>query len=359
MIQITETLDFFPDFHTELGYEPERSLFFDIETTGLSPDSSVVFLIGMLTYLPASSRWQVRQLLAESSDEEPLLLAAFLSLAAGYDTLLHFNGNTFDLPFLKKKAAAHSLSHTLDSCISLDLYQRFRPIGKLLQLPQMTQQSFERALGWQRKDRLTGKQMTALFRSFETAQEPAVRDLLLLHNHDDLTGMTRLLQLAAYPLLLEGQFGKIEQAEYDSDKAPDPLLQITFSLAAALPVPLVIERPPYRLSAADVKAKLTVRVFCGTLCHFFPDYRNYYYLPLEDQAIHRSVAAFIDREYRIPAKASNCYIKRNSVFLPQPEPLFSPVFRRSYKDPKLYFEYTETLSLPDYVQAVLSSFSRT
>lgn len=36
--------------------------------------------------------------------------------------------------------------------------------------------------------------------------------------------------------------------------------------------------------------------------HFYSDYKNYYYLPKEDMAIHKSVAAYVDHEYRENAR---------------------------------------------------------
>ena len=56
-----------------------------------------------------------------------------------------------------------------------------------------------------------------------------------------------------------------------------------------------------------------------TLKHFFKDYRNYYYLPEEDRAVHKSVGCYVERKYRRAAKASTCYIKKAGIFLPIPK----------------------------------------
>ena len=48
MIKTTSVLPDFPDFHEFYGYTPEKALFFDIETTGLSHKSACVFLIGTI-----------------------------------------------------------------------------------------------------------------------------------------------------------------------------------------------------------------------------------------------------------------------------------------------------------------------
>ena len=75
MIKTTSVLPDFPDFHEFYGYTPEKALFFDIETTGLSHKSACVFLIGTI-HLENGS-WQLTQYLAEHASEEKQLLETF------------------------------------------------------------------------------------------------------------------------------------------------------------------------------------------------------------------------------------------------------------------------------------------
>ena len=62
---------------------------------------------------------------------------------------------------------------------------------------------------------------------------------------------------------------------------------------------------------------------------------------MEDMAIHKSVASFVDKEHRVPATASTCYTRKFSLYLPQWDYLFSPFFQREYKSPLIFFELTE------------------
>ncbi|MDO4323749.1 MAG: ribonuclease H-like domain-containing protein [Lachnospiraceae bacterium] len=364
MITFTESVPAFDTCHEILGYIPGNSLFFDIETTGFSPASSMVFLIGML--FCENGGWKLTQLLAENPEDEPSLLRAFFDTAARYDTLIHFNGSTFDLPYLIKKAGSYGLAHELGRLHSLDLYQTYRPLGKFFSLERMNQRSLEAFLGWQREDRLTGKHMVSLFQKYAASREPGIRDLLLLHNHDDMLGMTHLLCLSSYLLLFDGHIKEVQKAELipssenNEDSADIPsCLELSFTLSR--PVPAAVSADgAYRLYARDDSAVLQIPFFSGTLCHFFPDYKNYYYLPLEDQAIHKSVASYVDKAYRTPAKASNCYIKKSGQFLPQPEEIISPAFQCSLGSSELYFAYSDSLlseseTLNAYISAVLRS----
>lgn len=352
MLKITETLSDFETYSTVLGYDPKDSLFFDIETTGLSPASSIVFLIGTVHYVNGS--WQMTQFLAQSPEDEPELLCAFFQLAAGFRTLIHFNGTTFDIPYLKERGCPLSdLYQNFCQMDSLDLYQCFRPLKKLLNLPRMNQQTLEQFLGWPRQDQLTGKHMISLFKKYTASGESLLSDLLLLHNHDDLLGMLQLLKLAAYKKLPEGNIRLIETSFYDTigdNNNRNDTIRIHFQLEQPLPSHLSVSKPVdcesaaiYQLNIQKDMGCLTVPCFCGELKYFFPDYRNYYYLPAEDQAIHKSIGAFVDAQHRKNARPDTCYTRKSSVFLPQPKPVIEPVFQPIYHSKDLYFEYTETV----------------
>lgn len=353
MITVSEKIPFFESYSEILGYSPRNSLFFDIETTGFSPASSAVFLIGVL--FCHGSDWFLTQYLAESPAEEELVLKAFLDVSGNFSTLIHFNGSTFDLPYLIHKAESFRLPHELEEKQSLDLYKKYRSLKNFLGLPRMNQTSLEAFLGWQRRDRLTGKHMVALYQKYIAAGEEGLRQLLLLHNHDDMIGMTHLLKLSTYLLPLEGQTGEILSVNFPSRR----LLEVSFRLTYPVPTPISFCQN-YSLTLREDQGILAVPVFEGVLYHFFPDYRNYYYLPLEDQAIHKSVAAYVDKTYRQPAKASNCYIKKSGLFLPQPEELFTPAFKCSLDSSELYFAYSDDFPasqehLHQYLSALLTA----
>ena len=65
--------------------------------------------------------------------------------------------------------------------------------------------------------------------------------------------------------------------------------------------------------------------------------------PEEDIALHKAVAGFVDKNHRKQAKASNCYTRKESAYLPQWDILFTPIFKQSYEDTLCYFELTEEM----------------
>ena len=85
---------------------------------------------------------------------------------------------------------------------------------------------------------------------------------------------------------------------------------------------------------------LTIPVITDSLKFFFPNYKEYYYLIKEDMAIHKSVATYVDKDFRKKATADNCYTKKDAIFVPQYETLITPFFKESSKDKLTYFELT-------------------
>ena len=90
-------------------------------------------------------------------------------------------------------------------------------------------------------------------------------------------------------------------------------------------------------------AKLRVPMYEEEMKYFYSNYKDYYYLPKEDTAIHKSVASFVDKEYREQALASNCYTRKVSTYLPQWTTCFTPFFKRNYHDKDLFFELTDEM----------------
>lgn len=362
MITIKRNIPDFPTWSDILSYIPERSLFFDIETTGLSAASAFLYLIGAVRY--DGIDWTLHQWLAENPSEEETVLSAFLEFASDFDTLIHFNGATFDLPFLSKKCSHYHLEDTLSGKESLDLYQRFRPLKALLGLERMNQTVLQAFLGQKRADTMDGKALIPIYKRYASGKAPELSGPLLLHNAEDLCGMTQILPVASYLALLDGavRMESCRMTEDDSGHTQTAILSLC--LPNVLPQPVRSQICDFCLLEADASgASLFIPVFQGTLLYFFQNYRDYYYLPLEDQAVHKSVASFVDRQHRQPARPSNCYTKKNGYFLPQPKEIFAPAFRTSYESKQLFAEYdpkweTDADQLQEYARAFLHMYGK-
>ena len=171
-------------------------LFLDIETTGFLTGSSSIYLIGCAYY--EDGNWKLRQWFAQTPDEESEILSAFLTFAEPYSYLIHYNGNTFDLPFLRKKADKYGISYTLSSKKGLDIFRRITPYKNFLKLPDCKLKTIESFLGIHREDIYTGGQLIQVYHDYTSSHDYDLYHTLILHNADDMKGMLETLPILAY-----------------------------------------------------------------------------------------------------------------------------------------------------------------
>lgn len=320
----------------------ESSVFFDIETTGFSPLHTKVYLIGC-----AARKGNVictTQFFAENPSEEKLILNAFASLLTHYNTLITFNGIGFDIPYLQERFKYHKLPDPFLGFQYLDIFKLLSKYKHILKLENMKQKTIEHFLGISRKDLYSGGELINVYDNYVKEPSEDALTLLRLHNYEDVTGMTDLLPILSYIQLFEGNFEvtaleKISYTEYEGTHSLE--LHITLNTAFPLPKRFSFGFGDIYLTGFLNQAKLKIKIYQGELKYFYSNYKDYYYLPEEDRAIHKSVAFYVDKNYRTRAKAATCYSKKTGCFLPQYSEIFEPYFKLEYHDKLSYFEMTE------------------
>lgn len=343
------TADYILDSFT-LGYPLERIapvddvLFLDIETTGFTAKSSNLYLIGCACY--EDGRFHVHQWMAEKYDEEAAVLEAFFTFAESYRYLIHYNGNAFDIPYLQQKAASLGLPYHFDGFDGLDIYKRIAPYKHFLKLSNCKQKTIEAFLGIGREDKYSGGELISIYHDYVKEPIEDFRDLLLLHNKEDIIGMLKVLPILAYHDLFNGEVNaKKVQANYYTDYSGNRRqeLLMTLSLPTPLPVPVSLSVGSCYFKGENDTATLKVPLIEEELKYFYANYKDYYYLPEEDVALHKSVADFVDKEFRVQATAATCYTRKYSLYLQQWDIIFEPFFKREYKSKELFFELTDEI----------------
>ena len=422
---------------------PEDVLFFDIETTGLSARSAGLYLIGILTYTADASiakgthtasssdeaqissvpsaksaaiaptsddeggHWTLLQFFCEDVADEPAVLQAFFELLRTKKTLISYNGDGFDIPFLRHMLEQYGLPYSFDTVESFDLFKKFRPLKRLLDLPDLKLKSCERFLGIDRGDRFTGGELIEVYFEWQKTKAPALLDTLLLHNAEDIANLPNLLPLLRYRSLPHSDF-RLRAHERLQDGAT-PLVHLSFTflspmppsahasvendtreatddrrlhctdagengtreatddrrlhwpdagendtrevtddrhlhwLALTLPKPMDLSGDFWALHAEGSAVELYVQLFEGERKLFFADFEHYYYLPAEDQVIHQSLAEFVDRSARKKACARNCYQRVTGCFLPECSEVYTPALRAEYRDKLRYAQYSDAI----------------
>lgn len=319
--------------------EPHNILFLDIETTGLSSKSAFIYMIG-LSYFE-NSNWVFTGLFAENASEEKKLLEAFIEILSKYKTLIHFNGNRFDLPFIKDRCKANGLSIDFSNYNGVDIYKCIYPYRQLLGIANCKQKTLEEFAGINRKDLYSGGELISVYNDYVENKSDALYSLLFQHNHDDLLGMLSIISLLNIPLIFEKEpkIIKVSEDVYNNHLGQKSReLMIEFEIAFAIPGRISFNGNDCYVSIREKNGLLKLPIYEEELKFFYDNYKDYYYLPKEDMAVHKALASYVDKEFREAAKACNCYTKLNSSFLPQWDTLVSPFFKRDYDSKLLFFE---------------------
>ena len=167
----------FPDFETVKKLTKNHGfsehfvpLFYDIETTGLSRNSTFLYLIGAVAY--EENNWQMYQWMIENEEEEPELLKTFSGFLQDFSCTIQYNGDSFDQPYLDARYQIHGLSSPFAKLPSLDLYRELKPLKGLLKLSRMNQPSMESFLGITERNYCDGGACIRLYKQFASGKKP-------------------------------------------------------------------------------------------------------------------------------------------------------------------------------------------
>ena len=167
---------------------------FDIETTGLDPRNGQVIIGGLITVVDGGLR--VRQFFAEDDGEEFELLEKYMAALYEADVLVSYNGNGFDFSYLKYRLKRHGLDPDFSRFMSLDMYVVLNKFSNLREsIPNLKQKTVEEYMGLHtsRDDEIDGGQSVQLYFRYLIDRSESLRDIMLLHNRDDILQLMRIL----------------------------------------------------------------------------------------------------------------------------------------------------------------------
>lgn len=358
----------YPILYHNSTYQLEDVVFFDIETTGLQADSSMLYLIGAMTY--EDDNWTITQWLADSYEDEEPMLISFYEHIKDKSLHVHFNGSTFDVPYLNKKYKHFGIRNPFVTKDSLDIYREISSLRKILPTDNLKLSTLSISIGIHRKDLYSGKELIDIYKRFianeqlyklslnhidNTLEQTKIsnlqqveeehgylKDILLLHNYEDIIALPSLYSLISLRDLIllpdsildysntNTSYITVDNVHYNENQER---IRIEIPTKCQLPMTLykTLDIKNYLDTSSFLQAYDLPSITCDihtdfivvelptfelTLKYFFKNYKDYYYLPLEDTAMHTSVAQYVDKEYRKKATPSTAYIKKDGYFLP-------------------------------------------
>ncbi len=330
----------------------ENALYIDIETTGLSAQQDRIWMIGCACFKGDS--WNITQWFDDTGNSEKDLLVSFLAYANPFGAFVHYNGDRFDIPFLTRRIEAHRIENTTINKRSIDLYKYVKPFRKLLALPSYRLSSVEEFFGKTEVPTPSGKELITLYSSYLGNHLPETARTLSSHNASDLAALLRISPV----VLLRRIFGAELTAEsaranryHDAEGVFRqeviincvPSRDIVTVQKELWTRPVTASADGCYFTTDGTHVTIKVPLYCQEMKYFYANYKDYYYLPGQDLAMHKSIASFVDSSRREQAKAENCYTRKTSSFLPEWDAFRAPFFKTSYKDSGIFFEFTQEM----------------
>ena len=180
-------------------------LFVDLETTGLAGGAgSYAFLVGCGWF--SRGRFHVRQFLLSSFASERALLEAVRDVAEDVDTVVTYNGKSFDLPLIETRYALNRLTTPFAGMPHVDMLHHARRLWHGDDEGHRLSSLETSLLGHEREGDVAGFEIPARYFRYVHTGDARPLDAVLEHNRRDLLSLA-LLTARAAQLLDEGVTG--------------------------------------------------------------------------------------------------------------------------------------------------------
>ena len=332
------------DFYPYNQYDLSELCFFDIETTGLSQATSNIYMIGVGYY--SDDKFKVVQWFADDYNSEKLILEEFLTFIRNYKVLFQYNGNSFDIPYIRAKCKVHNIGcNVLEQIKHIDLYVALRKYSKILGLENRKLKSFEKYIGLRREDEFDGGALIKVYveyihKKIMGKEDEELLHILLLHNYEDITGLSCVAVLLFLKELMRmpASFQKTELTEDD----------IIIYYAGSFPYECEFNIDGSIICHCQKnEISFTIPLRKGSLNYYFTDYKDYYYMIEENKVLHKSLAVYTEPSVRRKAKKSECYVSNEGIYIQVNKPgCFSDrmhIFRENYTSKEYFVEINEKL----------------
>ncbi|MBR2652921.1 MAG: ribonuclease H-like domain-containing protein [Lachnospiraceae bacterium] len=262
----------------------------DIETEGRFWRTSRLLAARVITY---GSPLEEYEWIAECESDEYDILSELAQVLMRSSCIMTFNGDSFDLPHLRKKYQAYRAQDPTKGKKTLDLMRALMPYRFMFEL-----QSYRLA------------DYLSLFHGKYDIRNDA-EGALLVSSLLELSNLFTLPDTSCEAGMLEqeGESKKIFRAKW---KTPDEM-----------PIAIEIFDEVFHLTSCGSYVRLEITCDGSVLRRYYIDYENYDFLLAEGYAAHRSLTAYVAADRKEKAVRTNCFslIPVSSVFPDRPDRL--------------------------------------
>lgn len=291
-------------------YYDEEAVFLDIETTGLSPMRSFIYLIGLVFIDLNKNQMHITQLIAENLKEEKNILLLMNEKLKNFKTVVTYNGNSFDLPFIKKRAERYEIE--IIELNSFDMYEKLRLHKDTLGLDGLKQKNIEKKLGIFREDLYNGGECINFYKDYAKTNSKESFEKFVLHNYDDLLYMPATMSIL--DLLDEKITISVDGRNYKFDKHSIKKDLLLIDFMTDMGINTYIEEQSYLIEENESQRHLEFTLKTG----YMKDGRKVKYLNKEELAKLKDIdfdGEELLEENMIPIRIQNKLFIKNIINL--------------------------------------------
>lgn len=245
------------------------NIVFQMQTTGHYWRNTQITDLGILCK-NADDDWEEMHLIPETESDEYDLLISFSEIIKPCRHLIGYNSTSFHIPYLEQKYRAYGLESPFFGKTHTDLYQKYKILGKQMHLSMKLEN------------------LRTFFHLPETT--------------GDLETIASAAALSAFEHFFSGGFSLTDASDLGGAE-----LLFLLKPERTFPTDFHFCHDAFYLICTGCTAKLKIKTFNGRLRVYYPDAENYYYLPEEDMAVHKSLAIATDKRLRRKADPAHCY----------------------------------------------------
>ena len=262
----------------------------DIETEGRFWRTSRLLAARVISY---GSPLEEHEWIAERESDEYDILSELAQVLMRSSCIMTFNGNSFDLPHLRKKYQAYRAQDPTKGKKTLDLMRALIPYKFMFELQRYHLADY-----------------LSLFHGKYEIRNDAEGALLV-------SSLLELANLFTFPDT-SYEAGMSEQ-EGESEK----IFWVKWKTPNDVPIAIEISDAVFHLTSCGSHVRLEIICDGSVLRRYYTDYENYDFLLTEGYAAHRSLTAYVAADRKEKAVRTNCFslIPVFSVFPDRPERL--------------------------------------
>jgi uncharacterized protein YprB with RNaseH-like and TPR domain len=172
-------------------FDFSRCVFIDTETTGLAGGTgTLAFLIGLGFF--EGERFRVIQYFMRDYDEETAVLYTLANLLREFDSIVSFNGKSYDIPLLSTRYMLNRMENPFNKAFHLDLLSSARRLYKE-RFESVSLSSLEtNLLSLGRKGDIPGYEIPSVYFQYLRDRNPHPLKPIFYHNRMDILSMVTL-----------------------------------------------------------------------------------------------------------------------------------------------------------------------